>query len=1247
MARAPKKQAAFDADWAPTQAVENPILNGPYEEPKAHWAYDRGGRANQVPERRKAGYYALDKQAATGDLNLFAQDEAQLDTPFDHLHLVNALRDDVRRWRASGYKGATKTTKELLAWWFERERARRMFFCQREAIETLIYVLELAMPGQLSRTGYRNFEVAPEHFTKLFAGQKAGFPSDDKPWWPRLVDVPADADLLPLRRLGCKMATGSGKTLVMAMTIAWAFCNRRQNKHSAEFPRGVLVCAPNLTVRERLQVLKPEAPGNYYDAFELVPASLRPALQQGRVHITNWHAFAPKSEHRDGDTTSRVVNKGPESHEAFARDRLRDLAGLYPLLVLNDEGHHCWRPVSDAALDEATAGLDREAKESEEREAEEARVWLAGLDRINNSGLAGKDRPAIHATIDLSATPFYLAASGQPAGSPFPWLVSDFGLMDAIESGIVKVPRLPVKDDLGKKDEAGRPDPKFFALWKHLTAKMTAADKAGRRYKPESVFREAETALTTLASAWQKQFLMDEHATNTGEPPPVLIVVCENTELARLVYEHISGERVEEYLDDDGKKQKRTVYGTGQLFPELLSNTESAQRTVRIDVKLLDQLEASEGETKDEAAKRLRAVIDSVGKRGGPGEHVRCVVSVAMLTEGWDANNVTHILGIRAFQSQLLCEQVVGRGLRRRSYEVDPETGRLPAEYVDVYGIPFSLLPFKGEAGGPPKPQRPAVRIQAVKERERLRLRAPRVEGYTYDVRDTGIRCDVDALQELVLEHEPTEVFLRVPKGYADVKDIRLEEELFEVQNRQAFHETVRMQQIEYHLAWLLTEDLVRGADGPNAAKFKNMLLARHQVFPSVRRIVGEYVATKVRPKPGVDRAELAHEKYAQRLREIVRDGILPSSGTTEAPLRPVVPRYRPWLTTDDVDYLTRRPVHYLTKSHLNAAPIHSDGGHSPIGERTVIDKLEELAEVECFTPNDKAFGLRIPYVIDSNPHHYEPDFLVKLTDGTHVLLEVKGKAGEIHSEHAVNAKSAAAEKWAKAVSNAGYAGRWSYLLCKSLFDLPEMLRARMTAPAVPEPEAAAPAVVEVPAAPEPVAAPPPARVLRFVRPTVENAYSTCVPKVSLQAAAGGFGHEQLGLELTPDEAMDWVTWEDAPRFERGMFLARVVGRSMLPDIPDGAWCLFRAIPIEAATDRPVLVRHPGLFDDDTGGQYTVKDLEVEWDENERGERVRTALVLKPRNPEFQPIRIEADDDTVDVRVIAEVVAVIPRARFA
>ena len=483
----------------PIQPVERPILCNPYKEPDAHWVYNtETGEAIKQPGRRDAGYWYKTQRTGSAQIQMrFVQEEQRDDLP-----LVNALRDDVRRWRTSNYRNATNVTRELLRHWVREDKERRLFFCQCEAVETIIYIAEI-LQGK-KKTGFN------PQFTKADLA--------------KLVDSPNTPDIPDLIRYGCKMATGSGKTVVMAMLIAWAFCNRGKVSSDERFPAAALIICPNLTIKERLQVLRPESPDNYYDAFELIPTKLRPLLNKGKVLVTNWHQFAPESEHSEGGQSYAVVNKGKETPDAFAKRVLGELHERAPIMVLNDEGHHAYRP---APADEK---LSADAK----KEREEATVWIEGLDTINQAC-------GIRFCVDLSATPFYIQGSGHPEGSPFPWLVSDFGLVDAIESGITKIPRLPVSDT------TGRPEPKFFRLWQAIQEEISPADRLpGKKPKPEAVYREAEDALNTLASQWKERFEYIQEASDAQEKtPPVMIIVCDNTNIAEHFFEKISGEEVQ------------------------------------------------------------------------------------------------------------------------------------------------------------------------------------------------------------------------------------------------------------------------------------------------------------------------------------------------------------------------------------------------------------------------------------------------------------------------------------------------------------------------------------------------------------------------------------------------------------------------------------------------------------------------------------------------------------------------------
>jgi type III restriction enzyme len=1040
----------------PIQPVDRPIICSPYEEPREHWQYDPiTGVPHRTAGRRPAGYWFKEVRTGTAQGELFAE-EHRADLP-----LVNALREDVARWRDAAYRGASQVTRDLLNYWADPGRARRIFFCQREAVETIVYLLEMRLTGRTSRTGFHKFQVSDDDFRRLLLGQTpTGFQLVDGGFHPTLIDRPADANLLPLRRLGCKMATGAGKTVVMAMLVSWAFCNRGTNRESIEYPAAVFVCCPNLTVKERLQVLRPEHPDNYYAAFDLVPVKYRHLLGTGRVSVENWHRLGPESEHREGDRSYAVVNKGPETPETLARRALGDdIYERMPIMVLNDEGHHCWRP---APVEDHLSG---EEKKDLEEEQEEARVWLEGLDQINNAWTNGQSGVAF--CIDMSATPFYIRGSGHPEGLPFPWIVTDFGLVDAIESGIVKIPRLPVRDLAGGKDDAGRPDPKYFRLWLNITANLRPNQKhASGKPKAEVVYERTHGALVQIAGQWVERFRqIQEAGPNHEHIPPVLIIVCDNTEIADVFFRKISGEReedvptaadVEELEEEDtgegedgrpvkgrNKKPKTlTVYGAGEVFPGYLGNTRERKYTIRIDSKLLAEAESEDpNKTRQKLAEELRKVVATVGKPGQPGEHVRCVVSVAMLTEGWDASNVTHILGVRAFGSQLLCEQVVGRGLRRISYDPDPRTGLLSEEYVDVYGIPFSVIPFKGRPAGALAPEdRPRHHVSALPDRASMEIRFPVVEKYVFALVKNLIHCDVDRVEPIDVDSrlEPIATFLQPAAGYHDQPRSTAAGFQFVRQDRQEYYEQTHLQTIQFQLAQRIIDELLAPSAGSSDAKSRVFRLqSRHQLFPQVFRVVKAYTERRVNYN-GVDRRELGVEKYARLVVERLRPRIEPDSSQGESPLLPVLNRYRPVSGTAGVDFVTVRPVFQTTKSHVNLVVQDSDW------EGAAAQALEMCTAVEAYARNDHV-GLTIAYEYLGGEHSYEPDFIVRLTNGLMVLLEVKGY--EVHDPERNNSKHTAAQKWISAVNNLGEFGTWEFTVCRNTSQLRSVLEAMAARP--------------------------------------------------------------------------------------------------------------------------------------------------------------------------------------------------------
>jgi type III restriction enzyme len=600
-------------------------------------------------------------------------------------------------------------------------------------------------------------------------------------------------------------------------------------------------------------------------------------------------------------------------------------------------------------------------------------------------------------------------------------VVSDFGRVDAIESGIVKIPRVPVMDT------TGRPDPKYFRLWDHIMRSLGEGEAGTRRLKakPEAVAREADDALKQLAGLWKRTFEKFDEA--DAVIPPAMIVVCNNTDLSEVMYERISGERLDDDPDRPGKK--KVVFDRGAVFPELLQNHEQqapeARPSMRIDTKLLNAAEGrADGSTRADVSEALRKRVNTVGKPGQPGEKVRCVVSVGMLTEGWDACNVTQILGLRAFTSQLLCEQVVGRGLRRTDYEIDPKTGLLTEEYVDVYGIPFEVIPFKkAHINRPPPPPKPTTWVHALAERADLELRFPRVEGIICDVTE-GITVDWDDVEPMDIDQNvaPTETISRPRVGYQYGAPSIAGPGKIVKQTRQEFYNTVRLQEIEYELASRVTAALA------DAKRGKLRLSARHLLFPHVLGIVRRFRETRVNHH-GANPKEIGVLHYVEVITQRLVTAIRPLDREGDVTLIPRLERYRSIGSTDEVDFHTTRNCRATARSHVSHVVLDTE-----TWEASAAFYLESSNLVESYARNDH-LDLVIPYEFLGQPQVYIPDFLIRLTTGVNLLLEVKGYETEEDRE-----KHTAAHRWVAAVNNWGELGRWAFAVCHEPAALPAIL---------------------------------------------------------------------------------------------------------------------------------------------------------------------------------------------------------------
>lgn len=922
--------------------VDNPILNSPFGEPTRYWEY-KEGQPILSEGRRPAGYY-LRPRTRDAQVSMFEEEFVPLD-------MVNSIRDRVKSWRNKSYPGVTAVTRQLLNYWNDPERERKLFFCQREAAETLIWLVE-------TRTAERQGIVI----------------DTDKPNDPESQAKQYKA----LTRYALKMATGSGKTVVMGMIIAWQALNKLTNPQDRRFSDAVLILCPNITIRERLQVLLPWNEDNYYDTFDLLPRSMMEKLHQGKYVITNWHLLQPLDDSR----SRSVRQRGPESDRALCNRVLKSLGNKQNLLVINDEAHHAYRPVQPPSPKEIKY-LRREEREQLEEEFRTATVWVSGLDRIN--AVRG-----INFCADFSATPFYIKGSGYDEGAPFPWIVSDFGLVDAIECGIVKIPRVPVDDNTGALI------PKYFRLWEHINKQLPASERqtARRRAKPESVLREAEGALAMLASEWKKTFKAFKKAGSVV--PPALIAVCDNTDLSKLVYEHIAA---------------------GSVLPDL-QNTDKHEVTKRIDTKLLREAESAvEGETKQQAAERLRKTVYTVGKTewdghgDPPGKDVRAVISVGMLSEGWDAQNVTQILGLRAFTSQLLCEQVVGRGLRRINYDDFSEP-----EYVDVYGVPFEVIPVKKKPVSRKEVHKVSTLVRALPERKSLEITFPRVEGFVFDVRQR-IRVNFEDIPYLQIDPttEPTEVVSKPVAGFRIGRPDRLGPGPEVLQDRNPFHRVRRLQESVYEIAADITHRLKDKRKDWNT---------RHVLFPQVLNIVWEYIEQRVIVTEDAPKEEVALLKYKQRIIDRLTEAIEPDTQAGESPILPVIERFRPVGSTSEVLFRTVKYTKGTTKSHISHVTLDA-----PRWEQCTAYQLENMSEVVSYARNDH-LDFTVPYEWQGVRHEYRPDFLVRWREKsgreTKIILEIKGFETEQDRQ-----KGTAAGRWVRAVNHHGEFGKWIFVICK------------------------------------------------------------------------------------------------------------------------------------------------------------------------------------------------------------------------
>lgn len=996
---------------------DRPILNSPYERPSRHWQLDREGQPTHetVESRRKAEFITpipkSRKRKGKADQKEIVYEDAEglsdASQQYDLIGLINDLRYEVEQWRnlasPSDWLVTPQTARLLHHWRHHPFNDIRPFFCQIEAVETAIWLTEVA--PQRGKPGKRFLE----HLANANAEANPG-----------------------LDRLALKLATGAGKTTVMAMLMAWQTINAVRHPDSKRFTRGFLIVAPGLTIKDRLRVLQPNDPDSYYRSREIVPQDMLDDLGKAKIVITNYHAFK-RRERVEISRGGRALLKGRrgedldtlETEGQMLQRVMPELMGMKKILSLNDEAHHCYREKQGTSDEDDLKG---DARKEAEKNREAARLWISGLEIVGR-------KLGLNRVIDLSATPFFLRGSGYAEGTLFPWTMSDFSLMDAIECGIVKLPRVPVADNI-----PGQEVPMFRNLWEHIRKDMPKKGRgktAKKELDPLSIPVKLQTALEALYGHYKKTFELWEQ--EGVRVPPCFIVVCNNTSTSKLVHDFIAGF---DYPEGEDGVTPPPWQGKFPLFSNYDEHGNKLGRpnTLLIDSEQLESGEALDKKFRDMASDEierfrreiiertgdrrqaeaitdqdlLREVMNTVGKAGRLGESIRCVVSVSMLTEGWDANTVTHVLGVRAFGTQLLCEQVIGRALRRQSYELNEE-GLFNVEYADVLGIPFDFNAKPVVA--PPQPPRETIQVRAVRpERDELEIRFPRVSGYRVELPEEKVVFKADGFTEdHVLVLTPDMVGATITRN-AGIIGEGVDLNLIHTGD-------LRRSTLLMHLTKHLLYQQWRDTDGQ----------PKLHLFGELKRIAKQWLDTCLVCKGGTYPAQLMYQELADLACGRITAAIV-SSLIGERPIQAILDPYNPTGSTSYVRFTTSKRDRWETdprRCHVNWVILDSDW------EAELCRVVEAHPRVKAYVKNHN-LGLEVPYLYGSQPRKYVPDFIVLVDDGhgdddlLHLIVEIKG----YRRDDAVAKKNTMDTYWIPGVNNDGRYGRWAFAELTEVYEI-------------------------------------------------------------------------------------------------------------------------------------------------------------------------------------------------------------------
>ena len=1072
--------------------VDRVVICDAFREPDKHYQLLPGGKSRLKEGRRSSVRFMASARETQGGIAAVVGREATL---FEDMliageqmnEFINGLRDEVRDWRTSGYPGTAVVTRRLLEWWFERDEERsnmkrRFFFCQQEAIETLIYLYEVQKRRKLPETG----------------------------------------DLV---RYALKLATGTGKTVVMGLLVTWATLHKRKVSGSP-LSSNFLVLVPNLTVRDRVSGmprgdgLLPSGEHSVYEYFDMVPPEYLQEFSPN-VLVRNWQGI-PLEATRSDWITEDVVEEGRFIPAAVLRAMQRRaqqdpnalirrlLGGWRDVIVINDEAHHVYG--------------EKRTKKGEEPSYIK---WSKIVDRVSKAA-------KLPLVVDLSATPWYGSGSPKPSGTLFEWLVSDFPVYDAFESGLVKVVRLPDPDERGRL---------YLDLWDLVK---------GARTKEEYI-AACKGAIASIYSSWKKDF--EEWASTfdfARGPSPVLLCVADNATRAGWLFEHLTHDY------------------------ELLRNPDTDDRlrwvTIQIDSKVFDADKGNEA--------TLREMVNTVGRKGKPGVDVRCIVSVQMLSEGWDVQSVSHILGIRAFGSPLLTEQIIGRGLRRTNYDVlnQPlkERPEGSEETVDAFGIPFVGFPVEkrkrpkaGEWGQKP------VWIEADPNKEKFRVRVPNVRSWAVGVTESlADLVNVADLPELRIDPKatPPDVHVRPVVGGQPEAIMTLE----------AFRKEWPL----LKTAFLLAEELFQSTNPGSASD-----LGIGPTFDELLDLSLLYLDTKIQPMrvngQVSDRRDVGIYYWRRQVLDVLENAVRGAGGAGSEQV-PILANPE-WLDSGNLRrFQWTGIIGEGKRAHTNKLPCHTGL------EKQFAAFLDRATDVVRYFKNER-FGFSVTYYEANRPRQYYPDFIIvaREPDGREVtwLAETKG---EIRTNTALKAE--AARLWCEKMSRTRY-GSWRYLFVpqakfeavdatgvKSLKDLVDSLVVPATRPQ-----------------------------LRLVplddeRVTHES-FQSLLPLYTLKAAAGYFGN---GESVEPEA---WIETNGIGRLDERMFVARATGSSMEPTIHDGDLVVFRANPTGTRQGKIVLAQYRGPADPDTGGSFTVKKYSSKKRPGTDSDWEHAEILLSPTTP--------------------------------